>query len=269
MWKKRRARQHKSANFIKPFLFGFILLVIILVFFVLKDKLFIIGQVEVTVNQIGCTGSDQIKNATLLVGQNFFALDEKKITKNLLDKFICVKNVDLIKTLPDKVEIKITGRAPAAILASLKIKPASASSLVANIATPSAEDISDAFVVDKEGVIFGKDAENLNIQRVYLYDLSLSLGKKLKKDFISGILKILDQAKILSIVIKESWVSDDTFLINSDTSPLKIVFRLDNKIDFQLASLQLILAEAKIDARQLEFIDLRFDKPVVKFAPKK
>lgn len=268
MWKRRKSRQRKPVGILKYFLIACLFL-IFLVVFVLKDKLFIVGQIEVTANQVGCTSSDQIKNSSSLLGQSFFALDERKITKSLLEKFICIKSINLSKTLPDKIDLKVTGRDPAAILISLKSKSASASSLIENTATPSAQDVADAFVVDGEGVIFAKDTEKLNIPKVYLYDLSLSLGKKLKGDFISNVLKILDKVKTFGETIKESWVSDDIFLINSDTHSLKIVFRLDDKTEIQLASLQLILTEAKINLKQLEFIDLRFDKPIVKFAPKK
>ncbi len=269
MWKRRKSRQLKVAGILKYFFIAFLFLIIIIVSLVLKDKLFIIRQIEVKADQAGCVSLDQLKNTSSLLGKNLFVMDEKKVIKNLLEKFICVKEVNLVKILPNKVEMKVTGRAPAAILSSLKTKPASASSLIANIATPSAQDISDVFIVDSEGVIFSKDTGGINIPNIYLYDLSLSLGKKLKENFISNILKILDKVKLFGTVVKESWVSEDTFLIYSDTPPFKIVFRLDNKVDFQLASLQLILAEAKIYSRELEFIDLRFDKPVVKIAPKK
>lgn len=270
MWKRRRPRQpKKTVSFLKIILIVFFILIIFTAFFVLKDKLFIIGQVEVKSDQVGCVSLDQLKNTSSLLGKSLFVMDEEKVTKNLLEKFICVKKVNLVKILPNKVEIKVTGRAPAAILMSLKNKSASISSLIANNATPSAQDISDVFIVDNDGVIFSKNSGGINIPKIYLYDLSLSLGKKLKEDFISNILKILDKVKLSGIVVKESWVSEDTFLIFSDTPPFKIVFRLDNKVDLQLASLQLILAEAKIYSRELEFIDLRFDKPVVKIAPKK
>lgn len=270
MWKRRRSRQSKkTVSFLKIILIIFFILIIFTAFFVSKDKLFIIGQVEIKSDHVECASSDQIKDVSFLLGQSFFSIDDKKVTKSLMEKFICVKKVNLVKKVPNKIEIKITGRAPAAILSSLKTKPASTSSLIANNATPSAQDISDAFIVDSEGVIFSKDTGDINIPRIYLYDLSLSSGKKLKEDFISNILKILDKVKLSGIIVKESWVSEDTFLIFSDTPPFKIVFRLDNKVDLQLASLQLILAEAKIYSRELEFIDLRFDKPVVKIAPKK
>ena len=62
---------------------------------------------------------------------------------------------------------------------------------------------------------------------------------------------------------------DNYLIVFPQVDNPKVFFRLDNEIDLQLASLQLILEKAKIDERILEFIDLRFDKPIVRFAPKK
>lgn len=269
MWKRRRPKQYQSANWVKIILIVLCICTVLVTLFFLKGKLFIVKQVSVTTNKIGCTSSDQIKSASALLGQSFFALDEKKITNILLEKFICVKDVNLITTFPNKVKVKVSGREPAAILVTLKSKSASASSFIEDIATPSAEDMPDAFLIDSQGVIFSKDGGDLSSPMVYMYDLSLSLGKKLNSEFIQNVLKILDKAKTFGVSNKQSWVSDDIFLINSDVPPLKIVFRLDDRTDIQIASLQLILAEAKIYSKQVEFIDLRFDKPIIRFAPKK
>ncbi|MBI4038755.1 hypothetical protein HY384_02235 [Candidatus Daviesbacteria bacterium] len=68
--------------------------------------------------------------------------------------------------------------------------------------------------------------------------------------------------------MKDTLLRDDFFLINPYSNNPRIIFRLSNSLDVQLASLQLILGKAKIDGSRLEFIDLRFDKPVLKFTPK-
>ncbi len=92
---------------------------------------------------------------------------------------------------------------------------------------------------------------------------------KSEGSFLNNALKILDKIKTFGVTTKKSWVSGEFFIINPDIMDPKIIFRLDSQIDIQLASLQLILTEAKIDLKELTFIDLRFDKPIVRFAPKK
>ena len=79
----------------------------------------------------------------------------------------------------------------------------------------------------------------------------------------------MDAVKKMGISVNESFLNDSFFIIKDETSVIKVIFRLKNEVDIQLASLQLILDKAKIDEKELEFIDLRFDKPVVRYAPKK
>lgn len=225
-------------------------LILLLIFLIFRIGLFNIKKIEVEGDRLGCADNDQIKDSSKLLGQNFFTLDQKKLTKSLKEKFICIKDVNLSKTFPNKVGIKVSLRQPAAILATLKKWP---------IATPSAEDISETFVIDDEGVVFSKDSENLNVPKVFVANLNFP-----------GIsfLQILDKIKTLGIDIKDTFIDDNFFAVNSETGP-QIIFGLDDPVDVQLASLQLILDKAKIDSSVLEFVDLRYDKPVVRFAPKK
>ncbi len=270
MRRRRKAKKRSFGVFKKIFPAGIILLVFAVLFFLIfRSGLFSIKVVDIEGSGLGCVDENQLKDSSGLLGQNFFILDQKKLKKALKDKFICVKDINLSRSLPGKVQIKFFGRQPAAVLAMLKNQPSSASSLIANVATPSAESISGNLVVDSEGIIFSNEEEGLNVPKVFVSNFSLSLGQKIESGLIVNVLKILDRTKTFSLVVKESWISGDFFIINSETPGPKIIFRLDEKVDIQLGSLQLILDKAKIDSSKPEFIDLRFDKPVVIFAPKK
>lgn len=234
--------------------------------------MFTVKQVEIDTSQLACVEENQLRNALGLLGQNFLMLDQKKLTKNLKEKFICIGDVNLSRVFPDKVGIKITARQPVATLVALKEKEASLSSLIENIATPAAKLIKDSYLVDNEGVIFSKNTSDADIPRIYAYDLEISLGKKLENNLIDNSLKILERIKTFGINVIEAWISDGVFIVLGDSGTFfrgKIIFDLEGRIDIQLASLQLILAEAKIDLKELEFIDLRFDKPIVRFVPEK
>ena len=245
MWRKRKSKKRFSGNWTKIYWVIPILFVSSLVFVVFKWGLLNITQVEISNSQLECTDETQIRNSTNIIGHNVFLINFENIKKNLKAKFICIRNVDLSLVFPNKIKIKISGRQPVATLMLLQNKEASSSSILENIATPSAMESQDAYLIK---------------------DVNLSLGKEPEGDNTKNSLKILDKVKTFGLDVKTSVVLDNFFIIFSYP---RVIFLLDDRVDVQIASLQLILAEAKIDLKELEFIDLRFDKPIVKFAPKK
>lgn len=74
--------------------------------------------------------------------------------------------------------------------------------------------------------------------------------------------KIYNKLISLNLEIKKVSVSSKNDLLVEGT--YKIYFSLEKNIDFQLASLQLILNKAKIESDKVEYIDLRFERPVIK-----
>lgn len=258
MWKKRKKSPSFSSKI--PALI-IIIIFAALVFGFLKSGLFNIKRIDTETENLSCTDQNQIKNASGLLGQNFFFVNSQKTQDVLKKKFICIKSANISKIPPDKIKLKISNRQVTAVLAVLK-NEASLS------ATPSSEDVRDSYVVDNEGIVFGKGEDNSNIPRIFISNLKISMGEKLKDGILNAV-KILEKIKTLGLSIDKSWISDNNFVLYSGTPVSKIIFRLNDGIDIQLASLQLILDKAKIDSKELEFIDLRFDKPVVRFAPQK
>ncbi len=259
MWRKRK----KKKNF-RPLIIPVLALLLFAgVFFVFYKSSFLnIKKIDVQAKDIICANADQLKASSGLSGQNFFLISPSEIENNLKKKFVCIKSVITSKTFPDKVILQTVNREALAVFASLKDKEASFS------ATPSAELVKDYFLVDSEGVVFGRGESNPWILTVYLFNQELSIGQKLTGG-ISDIPRILDKIKILGIQIDTARINQDSFIITSVNPVSEMFFRLNNNVDVQLASLQLILDKAKIDLNELEFIDLRFDRPVVRFAPKK
>jgi len=248
----------------KIFLMVLIVSLCIWIFFLNGFGIFTVKTVEVENSKLGCVDNSQIKNTANILGQNFFFVN-KEDTKILLDKFICVKNITLTKVFPNKVKIQVTGRQPSASLSVIGPREATDSSIIVQIATPSALIAKDSFLVDDEGVVFDKNDNSLNIPKIYTV-LDVSLGKKIQDSLIGNSLKILDGAKTLGLETRESFLTDNFLVIFSQP---RIIFKILDNIDIKLASLQLILSEAKIENEELQFIDLRFDKPVIRLAPKK
>lgn len=241
---------------------GLLILTLILFF---KSNFFKVQFVNVTLNNTGCTDEKRVSDKSSLYGQNIFFIDQKKISENIKRSFVCVKNINFSKSLPNKIKLDIIGRTPTAILFSIKDWEASASSLIEAVATPSATQAGEAYLVDEEGVVFAKDINAGSFPEVTIFGLDLSMGMDFP-DSLKKTLKILEELRHQGIDNKKTYIFNNLLIT---TSYPKVVFNLDSDIDTQIASLQLIVQKAKIDNSELEFIDLRFDKPVVKYAPNK
>lgn len=268
MWKKRKSRKRFSGKWHNFFWIIPCFLILVLIYFLFTSGFLNIKHVDVRANQLKCADENQIRIYADIVGQNFFLISSVILEKNLKKKFPCIKSILMSKNFPNKITLQVLSRQPVALLVTLKEKEASASSLVESIATPSAQEMEDANIVDSEGVVFSKDTNEFHLPKVYIYNSQIILGKRFEDNLISNSLVILEKVKIFGMEVAQSWIIDNLFIVVSSTGGTKVIFNLDEKIDIQLASLQLILDKAKIDLKELEFIDLRFDKPVVRFAPK-
>lgn len=280
---RKVSSRKKSISLFKLFLPIFGILLIVFSFFLFRSNFFTIKKVEVETEKINCADYNQVRDSSELFGKNFFFLNSSRIENYLKKKFICIKAVEISRIFPDKVKLRAFGRNAEAILASIKSEEAINSAILENFAyvsaTPSAQATpsasfnfsidapSENFLVDSEGVIYSTNIEQVNVPKIYFYGQNLILGRKIEGDLIKNTLKILDKVKSFAVDIKEAKIySKSLLLINS--SP-RIIFKLDLGVDTQLASLQLILNQAKINKDYIEFIDLRFDKPIIKLAPKK
>lgn len=242
-----------------------IAVVIGLIYLFFYSGIFTIKSVDVSSQQITCVDSNQIKKASNILGQNFFFINQNLIEKTLKNKFICIKNINLSRRFPSKVKLEVLPRMPVVVLTNLNESPATQSALLENISTPSAEISQDSFLVDEQGVIFAKDEGSSGAPKIYINNQNISLGGEISNLPLS--LKILQKLKTFQLNVISSRIIDN-FLVIFETNIKKIIFRLDDRVDIQIASLQLILEKAKIDSKELEFIDLRFDKPIVRYTTK-
>lgn len=262
----RSQKKHNFSNLPKIVLAVFVIIFVAAIFLITRSGFFIIKQIEVTSNKVSCADEHQLKTYSGLLGQNFFLVNSGQVAKDIKLKFICVKNVTLTRSFLDKssffdkVRIEVTPREPVAVLVLLKEKEVTRFAVEENLATPSAQDVEDSSLVDDEGVIFSKDTGGIYVPKIYSYAPDILLNNALK---------ILDKVLVFGIEVKDTLINTGFFIINPSGDRPKIIFRLNDEIDIQLASLQLIQEQAKIESKELEFIDLRFDKPIVKFAPKK
>ncbi len=235
----------------------------------LKLNLLNIKSVDVRLDKVSCTDEGSVRNFSKLLGQSIIFIDTGKVEKSLKSKYLCIKSIDITRNFPSKVIILVFGRSPKVSLMVLGGDEATSSAGLEDIATPSAQisQTQQGFLVDNEGIIYAKVETSVDVPKIYYNDNNLALGQR--PSGIPDILKILDKLTSFNINIASSEVLDGSFIIFPKEGRPKIIFKLNSDLDAKLASLQLILGQAKIDENQLEFIDLRFDKPIVKFAPKK
>ena len=254
----------------KIVILGVVFFILAILFLSIRLNIFIIKSASLQPPTLSCADSSQIKNSTNLIGQNIFLVNFQKTERDVKNKFLCVKNISIARNLPDKINLSFQEREAVAILAESTSSTSSAilkefieSSSSAQFKFPN--ESSNKLLVDSEGMIYSQNTTDFPVPLLYVYGLDLKLGQKLDGSLMNSLI-ILDKVKIYRLSITEASIFEDVLMIN--TAP-KIIFKLRNDIDKQIASLQLILEKAKMETSKLEFIDLRFDKPIVRIAPKK
>lgn len=273
--RRRKHKRRKSNLPSKIWKIGLGVLILFLAldaYLLATSRIFNIKFVEIVFDKVKCTDENVIKNELSVLGKNFFQINGQNIENQIKDKHFCMRFIRLSRIFPDKIKIEVFGREPVAIVSILKTDESTSSANPEHVASLSAtftkDRIIDEFLVDSEGVIFSK-ADQSNIPRVFYWG-KLSIGKKIEEKIIQNSLITLAKLKSFDLSIKDSIIyPDNTFLLSPINDKPKIFFSLEKNIEFQLASLQLILTQAKIEEQEMEFIDLRYDKPAVKYILKK
>lgn len=263
---RERDRKIKSKIFLKLIAVVSLGFVLFLFFLIFKSNYFRIKIVNIKIDGVSCVDEKSLTERSAFLGQNIFYTEQKKIIDQLKKDFICIKKINLSKKIPDRVILHIEERKGVATLFTIKNWEASASSFIENTASISAFPQDNGFLVDEEGVVFAKTDNMANLPRLGVVGLDIVIGFNLENDYLRKSLKL--QSELTQLGVDSSYSIIFNKLLISQLRP-KVIFNLEENIDMQIASLQLILQKAKIDSEDLEFIDLRFDKPIVRNVPKK
>lgn len=267
-----RKRVKSSSNLIPKFwkigLAVLIPLIILDVYLLIDSQFFKVKDVEINLDKASCVNESDVRTQSGLLGENILYLNEINTIRKIKNKYLCVKSVQLQRSLPNKVTLNISGRIPVALLSLHHFQDSSSSaSLILEelFAAPSSSEATESFIVDEEGIVFAKYTDS-NLPKIYYSGEKLNLGEKLGEGIIKSSLQILEKIKSFGVEVKEAKIYSKILSISGN---IQIIFDLEKNYEYQLASLQLILTEAKMINREMEMIDLRFDKPVVKYYPKK
>lgn len=265
----------KSKHSWIPKLFTLLAILMTLVggFLFLTSNFFYIKQLEVKTEEVGCATVEDLKNTSQILNRNVFFIDKQVIEDKLRKKYTCIKSISLLPRFPSKIIMHVFGRIATTQLLSLSEKQSSSSAILEDFlkkdSSESAKEnleIKEKYLVDEEGVLFTKD-ENESLRKLYIFDDDLTLGQKLDQNIFKNFQEVIKKLDVLGISSNEAKIYSNIYLLYS--SKPKLIIDLSGNIKAQLASLQLILSRAKIEEKEMEFIDTRFENPVVKYAPKK
>lgn len=284
----RRSLGHKTGWKKKSALPLLLSSLLVIIFF--KFNPLTIQKVDINTGNIDCLNSFNSQKELNLIGQNIFFTNENELIKKLIVKYPCVKDITIKKESFNKVSVSFLPRTPLVYVSDMIVEssPSAEFAFLTSLqeATPSSttalldwsfvtREPNGSLVADKDGWIFKQSTRDqslnqgnlLNLPLLFLTDYEIRLGKQIKNDILSKVVLVLAKLPPLGIEINniKMLVQNDDLLVSSNP---KLVFSLRKDTLKQLISLQLILQKAKIDEKVAETVDLRFDKPVIKFVKK-
>lgn len=225
------------------FVVGSILLIFSF-FQILRGNFFKINQVICFDNQDPCQAELWFKTNSLLLGKNIISLSPQKTEALIKEELPGIDQVKLEKKLPDKLIVHLVKRKPIAVI----------------------EANGEYYQVDYQGVILAKLDQPTDLPLIVSGEFSVTVdNRQFKSDLVLSSLDFLYQLLISNIEARRIEITDSRELtVFLKTGP-KVLISLNKNIKEQVDSLQLILERAKIEGKQIELIDLRFDKPIIKY----
>jgi len=219
-------------------------LIIFSFFQLLRGNFFKINQVICLDNQHPCQAELWFEVNGLVLGKNIVSLSPQKTKQLIKDELPGINQVEIKKKLPDKLIVHLTKRKPIAVVEANK----------------------EYYQVDYQGVILAKLDQPADLPLIASGEVSVAVDNhQLESSVILSSLDFLYQLLIKNIEARRLEITDSRELtVFLKTGP-KVLISLDKNIKEQVDSLQLILERAKIEGKQIELIDLRFDKPVISY----
>lgn len=180
----------------------------------------------------------------LVLGKNIILLSPPEVEQLIKSELPGIDQVETEKRLPNKLIVCLTKRKPIAVV----------------------EANSDYYEVDYQGIILTKLEQPTNLPLIASGEISvMATNHRLESPVILSSLDLLYQLLVSNIETRRLEITNSRELaVFLKTGP-KVLISLDKNIKEQVESLQLILERAKIEGKQIQLIDLRFDKPVINY----
>jgi len=217
------------------------------IFFFLFLALFFITKITFSVSVIEISGSKELKGLKTLQGQFIFFIFSKKFEKQLYDLNPQIKSVQLVKIYPNKIHIDVKKYNTLAIF----------------------EVEAGYFFLSEDGRILEKrkeQKENLPIIHYYqkFYFNEYNSGDKLEYKDILYCLFFVNKLHYLGVKIDSIDINGlDMLIFNSGDK--KYIFTTSKEKQLQYGEFKTIIERFKIERTEYASIDLRFEKPIIKF----
>ena len=178
------------------------------------------------------------------IGQNIFLLKTKSLAEKICKNSPDYKEVLIKKKLPDQLMITIVSRSAFALLEA---------------------GLGKKMVIDEEGYILSDGDLTVNLPRVLVRVLPTP-GEKISDEKTLQALKLIKllEGSFLSFKKIDGISKSDLTLFLSQG--LIATFSAQKDLVTQVDSLQYILRHSRMEDSKIQAIDLRFQKPVLKFA---
>lgn len=229
---------------ILSFLTVFLLLISLVVYFLTGD-FFKITYLNCTKENHPCT--DKEKSFFLdLIGENIFLLDSNKIVKALKKTFPKIDKLKIKKQLPNKVLIELTERKSLAGIAF---------------------DKKNCYLVDQYGYVLEKTKTCPKTKpKIVLKNIktNFKLNEEIKEPGLKAGLLVVKLMKDNFLLLNGLVVDSDQRLTLDLSENVTATLSVQKDISLQVDSLQFILRQSKIEGDLPSYIDLRFDKPVIR-----
>lgn len=182
-----------------------------------------------------------------LRGQNIFLANTTKIPQKIKSQVLTIKEVKIKKRLPDEVLIEIIPRNSVAALT---------------------KDEKSWFLIDEDGFVFQKifdKPKDLPVILINDPEVSFFIGGQVENEALIKTLSLLDQLRGNFIPFKQIALLEKETINVFLNEPIVASFSTKKSVALQVDSLQFILRQSKIEGKMPAFIDLRFNKPVIKY----
>jgi cell division septal protein FtsQ len=236
---------------------------------------------SIKLDDLACANESQIKQSLEKQRIRFYWLQSQEIDKKLRSEFPCINESRIERQFPKGVIVSVSGRKPLAVFRVTKKTTPSPLPIEVLEATPSTSEarpspslspspqvivtFGETFLMDGKGVGFAKGfREDLPLIN-YVAD-RFDIGDNIGAESISQLLLIIDFFQKQAMSIESIELDHDKLTIKSAQ---EFIFSVSQSLERQIASLQLIWKQAKMNSKSVVKIDLRFDKPVVIYAPEK
>lgn len=241
-----------------------VFLFLVLLVFLARSNLFQVRQVSCQEEFGSCSG-EVVGQLKALEGRNIFFLGEKDLADRVLAVNHEIRSLRFSRRLPDTVLVQVERRKGVNALANYVAEEIDFSILTATTAAKlkiPQNSQPGFFLLDKEGAVFLL-VDDSPLPSVFIPQESISLvvGQMFDLPEAQAAAKI---ARLLLLPAhRPVVVSPQGQIFANLEEEILAIFSDKKDPSFQVATLQLILARARIEGKIPQRVDLRFDKPVV------